>query len=107
MAAMSGLKPFEVDEMAPTDVWISVDAYELLKKDQWELERWNWYYTAQFGNRDPKKRFPRSPEKFHPLWFDEKKPEKGRSEKIKADHARMVEKREAALKAMQEKNING
>lgn len=102
MAAMGGLKPFEVDFMTPSDVWIVIDAHAEREQKEWERARAIAFSAARFGgNSDPKK-FPKTPQKYWPLPWDKK---------TKIDAQSIMEQhrvKEARLKLLLEKNkLNG
>lgn len=89
------MKPWEVDEHTPNDVWIVIDGYFENIKTSWEQTRFIAFTAARFGNSDTKK-FPKRPELFLPFQWD-KKQESAAAEKFK-HYAEMKARREQMLK---------
>jgi hypothetical protein len=96
------VKPWEVDEHAPNDVWIVIDGYFENIKTSWEQTRFIAYTAARFGNSDPKK-FPKRPEQFCAFSWD-KKQANAAEEKFK-HYAEMKARRKLLENAAGRKSI--
>jgi hypothetical protein len=69
MAAEAGLKPFEIDSMAPADVMISLEGYELRERN--ELTRMR-FIAFTIHRHSTAKNKAKTPEKWMPLYFERK-----------------------------------
>lgn len=60
--------------MTIADVFLVYEGYEHNLRFQMTLNRELCYWTAAYGNRDPKKPFPKSPSKWQPFPWEKEKP---------------------------------
>lgn len=89
MGCEAGLKPFEIDGMAPSEVWLMIDGYNERQKGEWERARmisWNIHAHSMMDKQHKEK----SPQAFWPLpWDSEVKV--SRSPKAIMEHHRKMQ----------------
>jgi hypothetical protein len=95
MAVQTGLRVKEIDESSLEDVWIAIEAFDMNRREEWEMVRVLSYNVAVFGNSDAKKIGTK--QKFMPFPWDKKQ---------KGNKFQEIIKRQAMKKALLESNKN-
>lgn len=100
MGCEAGLKPGEIEEMPPCDVWMVIEGYEKRKRFDWEQTRVTLYIIAKYSGNMKNPNI--SIQKFFPLSWDRETNQKGDS--IVEHHQAMIARRKKLELMMQEQS---
>lgn len=91
MAAEAGLKPWETDMIAPSDVWVMIEGYNGRQKAEWERVRMNSYHIHVHSMID-KRYKKRKPTEFWPFPWDSDYRPRTSAKEILRQHRERIEK---------------